>query len=108
MKVSELTKYGLRLVSQDNGEDREIKDFYTGDLLSWVMGHVRGEDVCLLTVLNSINVIAVATLVDLACIVFCEGVEPHQDIIDKANDEGVMLFVSDDTTFHTGLLLSKN
>ena len=107
MKVRDLLDYGIKLINEPSDLDREIKDFYTGDLLSWVMGHVRGEDICLLTVLNSINVIAVATLVDLACIVFCEGVEPTEDLIKKANDEGVMLFVSNDTTFHTGLKLSK-
>ena len=107
MVVRDLLKYDLKLINEPSNWDREIKDFYTGDLLSWVMGHVRGEDVCLLTVLNSINVIAVATLVDLSCIIFCEGVEPSIDIINKANDEGVMLFVSSDTTFHTGLRLAK-
>ena len=107
MVVRDLLKYDLKLINEASDWDREIKDYYTGDLLSWVMGHVRGEDVCLLTVLNSINVIAVATLVDLSCIIYCEGVEPTEDIIKKANDEGVMLFVSNDTTFHTGLRLAK-
>ena len=75
MKVSSLLEInGIKLVSEENDFDRDIGDLYTGDLLSWVMGHARGDDVCLLTVLNTINVIAVATLLDLSCIIFCEDV----------------------------------
>lgn len=104
MKVSDIVNIeGIKLVSEENDFDREIGDLYTGDLLSWVMGHARGDDVCLLTVLNTINVIAVATLLDLSCVVFCEGVIPTNDIIEKANDEGINLFSSNDTTFHTAL-----
>lgn len=108
MKVSSLLEIdGIKLVSEENDFDRDIGDLYTGDLLSWVMGHARGDDVCLLTVLNTINVIAVATLLDLSCIIFCEDVYPTQDIIDKANKEGINLFSSNDTTFHTALKISK-
>ncbi len=105
-KVSDL-KTILKLVTTDGDEEREIKDLYTGDLLSWVMGYVRGEDVVLFTVLNTVNLIAVATLLDLSAIVFCEGVYPNQEVIDKANEEGVCLFVSSDTTFHTALKVNK-
>ena len=108
MKVADLyTIDGIKPVSSDIDLDRDILDLYTGDLLSWVMGHARGDDVCLLTVLNTINVIAVATLLDLSCIIFCEDVMPTQDIIDKANSEGINLFTSSDTTFHTALKISK-
>lgn len=106
LKVSDL-KTILKLVTTDGDESRNIKDLYTGDLLSWVMGYVRGEDVVLFTVLNTVNLIAVATLLDLSAIVFCEGVYPNQEVIDKANEEGVCLFVSNDTTFHTALKVSK-
>lgn len=109
MKVSDL-KQILKLVSSDKAEvnfDKEIKDLYTGDLLSWVMGHVRSEESVLLTVLNTVNLIAVATLLDLSAIVFCEGVMPSSDVIEKANEEGVCLFVSNDTTFHTALKIHE-
>jgi len=106
MKVSDL-KGKLTLVTKNGDETREIKDLYTGDLLSWVMGHVRSEESVLLTVLNTVNLIAVATLLDLSAIVFCEGVTPNQDVIDKAEEEGVCLFTSPDTTFHTALLIHE-
>lgn len=105
MIVSDL-KNVLELINEGD-ESRDIKDLYTGDLLSWVMGHVRCEESVLFTVLNTVNLIAVATLLDLSAIVFCEGVYPNKDVIDKANEEGVCLFISDDTTFHTALKVQE-
>ena len=105
MIVSDMKKC-LKLINEGD-ETRNIKDLYTGDLLSWVMGHVRCEESVLFTVLNTVNLIAVATLLDLSAIVFCEGVYPNQDVIDKANEEGVCLFVSDETTFHTALKIKQ-
>ena len=99
--------YKLIVKNYFKGDSQEIKDLYTGDLLSWVMGHVRSEESVLLTVLNTVNLIAVATLLDLSAIVFCEGVMPSSDVIEKANEEGVCLFVSNDTTFHTALKIHK-
>lgn len=93
----------FRLVTKNGDLTREITDIYTGDLLSWVMGHIHEDGVALLTVLNTVNLIAVATLLDLSVIVFCEGVEPNSDVIKKAEEEGINLLVSNDTTFHTAL-----
>lgn len=102
MKVKDLlTIDGLQLVTNNGDLNKEIDDFYTGDLLSWVMGHAKGDNVCLLTVLNSVNIIAVATLLDLSAIIFCERVEPLPEVIAKAEEENINLLVSKDTTFHT-------
>jgi len=78
---------------------KEITDIYTSDLLSWVMGHVKNQGTILLTVLNSINLIAVSTLLDLSAIIFSEGVTPTEDIINKAKEEGINLFKTKDTSF---------
>ena len=102
IKVGDLLKTDkFHLVTKNGDLDRIITDIYTSDLLSWVMGHIHEDGVALLTVLNTVNLIAVATLLDLSVIVFCEGVEPTEDVIKKAEDEGITLIVSNDTTFHT-------
>ena len=57
--------------------DAEIKNGYCGDFLSNVIS--RAPDACAwLTVMNNVNVAAVATLVDCACVVLCEGVAPDE------------------------------
>lgn len=72
--------------------NKTIKSYYSGDLLSWVMGHVKEKNTLLFTVINSMNVIAVASLLDMCAVVFCEGVEPNDDVIYKANSIGIALF----------------
>lgn len=95
MKVKDILKIDfLKVLTEDDTFDNEINDLYTSDLLSWVMGHVHQDKVCLLTVLNTINAVAVATLLDMSAIIFCEGVIPTSDIIAKANEEGVAILTS--------------
>ena len=84
----------LQILSNEETLDNEINDLYTSDLLSWVMGHVHEEKMCLLTVLNTINAVAVATLLDMSAIIFCDGVIPTDDIIAKANEEGIAILTS--------------
>ena len=104
IKVGDLLSNNkFHLVTKNGDLDRVITDIYTSDLLSWVMGHIHEDGVALLTVLNTINLIAVATLLDLSVIIFCEGVEPNEDVIRKAEEEEITLLVSNDTTFHTAL-----
>ena len=72
MKISELAKEsGWQVFSE--GEDRAVESGYCGDFLSNIIS--RAPDSCAwLTVMNNVNVAAVATLIDCACIVLCEGV----------------------------------
>lgn len=108
MKVSDLLKIeGLELMTKNINSTRNIKDIYTSDLLSWVMGHIREDDYCLLTVLNSINVIAVAVLLDLSAIVFCDGVIPSDEVIKKAEEENIPLFTSQKSSAHVALDINQ-
>ena len=104
IKVGDLLNNPKFHLATTNGDlDRVITDIYTSDLLSWVMGHIHEDGVALLTVLNTVNLIAVATLLDLSVIILCEGVEPNPDVVKKAEEEEITLLVSSDTTFHTAL-----
>ena len=100
-----LKNKNFRLVTKNGDLNRNITDIYTSDLLSWVMGHIHEDGVALLTVLNTVNLIAVATLLDLSVIVLCEGVEPNADVIRKAEEEEITLMVSKETTFHTAQMI---
>ncbi len=85
----------IRCVTPEVPLDKPIISLYSSDLLSWVMGHVREENIALLTVLNSINIIAVAVLLDLSAVIFCDGVIPSEDVIAKAKAEKIPLFTTD-------------
>ena len=82
MKVSEFAqKSGFSVFSQ--GEDRGIESGYCGDFLSNIIS--RAPDSCAwLTVMNNVNVAAVATLIDCACIILCEGTEPDEALLARA------------------------
>ena len=99
MKVSELIEnLNLTVVTDSDYEDREINGCYIGDLLSWVMGRAQADNVWI-TIMNNINIVAVAALADVACILLCEDVKVDQSIIDKPNSQNIIIVSSKLTAF---------
>ena len=93
MTVEELAKtLNWKAVSLSE-PDREITGGYCGDLLSWVMGRAESGDMWF-TIMSNINVIAVATLIEMSCVIFCEGVEIPQEVLDAAAQKEVNLLSS--------------
>ena len=65
---------------------REVTCGYTCDLLSWVMAKGR-EGMAWATVQAHMNVVAVAVLADMSCVIAAEGVQFGADVIEKAEEE---------------------
>ncbi len=105
MKVSELTRLGFKAISLPDGE-REISGVYIGDLLSWVMGRA-GADSAWITIMSNINVIAVASLADTACVILAEGVELDEGIVKEAEAKLVNVFSSELPAYETALKLQE-
>lgn len=88
MKVSELASIeGFGTIALPEGE-REISGVYIGDLLSWVMGRAKADDAWI-TIMSNINIVAVASLADVACIILAEGVTLDAAVTETANAKGV-------------------
>jgi hypothetical protein len=105
MKVSELVVLcGGRLLTQAGG-DNEISCGYTCDLLSHVMANGR-EGMAWITVQTHMNVVAVASLHDLACVIIPEGIEVEEIILRKADEEGVAIVSSSRTAYELASLMS--
>jgi hypothetical protein len=68
--------------------DREIEDGYCGDFLSNVMGKAP-QNSAWYTVMNNVNVAAVAYLANVSVVVICEGVKPDLNLVDKATIQGI-------------------
>ncbi|MGI6110337.1 MAG: AraC family transcriptional regulator [Eubacteriaceae bacterium] len=99
MKVSELAQSAdFTCVNTEAISDREIECGYTGDLLSWVMANA-GAGCAWVTIQTHVNIIAVATLVEMSCIIIPEMAEIEQDTIEKATDEGIPIFTSELNAF---------
>jgi len=98
MFVSELVeKHGFKQLS---GTDlnRKISNVYSCDLLSWVMAKGK-HDTAWITVQTHNNILAVASLLEFACIIIPEGIKVDQEIIDKANEQEVVMLSSDKESF---------
>lgn len=106
MNLSELVKK-LDLTPVTHGfEDKTVSGCYIGDLLSWVMGRAESGDIWI-TIMNNINIVAVATLTDCAAILLCEGVTLSPEIIAKAESEGVAILSSGKTAFELAKMLGE-
>lgn len=68
--------------------EREVNGVYIGDLLSWVMGRAQSDNVWI-TIMSNINVIAVASLSDVSCILLAEDVTLDADVLNTAKDKGI-------------------
>ena len=82
--------------------DREVRGAYIGDLLSWVMGRAQ-EDNAWITIMNNINVIAVASLSDVACVILAEGVTLDEKLKATAVQKGINVLCSQKPSFETAM-----
>lgn len=89
MKVADLiAKLELNSFTAEVGVSREITGGYTSDLLSDVMGNVKEGDVWM-TLQTHKNVIAIASLRDVAAVVLINGSEPDADMLEQAIEEEI-------------------
>ena len=73
--------------------DREVSCGYTCDLLSWVMAHGQPGMVWI-TVQTHLNVVAVASLLDMAAVIIPENITVDAATLAKAEEEGVAVLSS--------------
>ena len=85
----------LRSLTNDSQQelDREISGVYVGDLLSRAMSRVEADSLWI-TIMSNINVVAVASLTDPACILLCEDVEADDDMRARACEYGITILGS--------------
>lgn len=88
----------IKPIIHNKGFDREIKNAYAGDFLSFVMGRAE-EGSIWFTVMNNINVAGVAVLAELPCIVLCEGVLPDNELKVKCGEKDITLLTVNDTVY---------
>ncbi len=97
-------KQGFGVVAMPDGE-REIKGVYIGDLLSWVMGRAKADDAWI-TIMSNINIVAVASLADVACIILAEGVTLDASVIETANAKGVNILSAEMPAYEAAMQIA--
>ena len=85
---------------------REITGGYVGDLLSWVMGKAKSGDAWI-TIMSNVNIVAVASLTDVSCIILAEGVEVDENVLDTAKQKGVNILMSEKSAFEIASGVAK-
>ena len=99
MKVSDvINSLGLNIISGQLGIDKEVTGGYVSDLLSDVMGNSK-EGQIWITLQTHKNVLAIASLKDLAAVIMVKGFQPDNDTIELSNEENVPVLVTSENTF---------
>lgn len=101
MTVKELViALDLKVLSGQQGLDREIEGCYVSDLLSDVMGNAEMNNVWI-TLQTHKNVMAIASLKELACVVLVKDQTASEETLAQSNEEGIPFLSTSMQTFET-------
>ena len=107
MKISELIeKLNLTLVTNEEYDDRDIEGCYIGDLLSWVMSKAACNEAWI-TVQTNVNVVAVAALTDVSCVIVPDGIEVEQATVQKADMKNIVILGTGLSSYALAVEISK-
>lgn len=87
MKISDLAKALKATYAVAPGDpDEEITCGYACDLLSWVLAHGQ-KGMAWTTVQTHVNVVAIAVLMEMGCVILAEGNKLENASLSKAVEE---------------------
>jgi predicted transcriptional regulator len=99
--------FGLETRAASDHLHEEVTGGYASDLLSDVIAHGRKGNLWL-TIQTHPNIVAVATMKELAGIILTGGREPDLGTLQKAEEEGIPILVTQVFTFElAGRLYQK-
>lgn len=99
MKLTELIqKLNLDVRSAKANLEREVTGGYASDLLSDVIANGKEGNIWITLQIHH-NIVAVASMNNLAGIILVNGREPEQETVEKAETENLVLMVTELPTF---------
>ena len=108
MKLGEIvTSATLAVRTAPQRLDVEVTGGYASDLLSCTLAKAQKGNLWV-TLQAHPNIVAVASLLDLAGIVITEGREPDLGTVEKANEQGICIMVTEHTTFSVVAKLAES
>lgn len=84
----------------------EVEGVYIGDLLSIVMSKAKKNYVWI-TIQTHINIVAVAELLELACIIVVENMEIADETLAKANELNIPIFKTSESAYNVSCRMSN-
>ena len=94
-----------RVLCGDALDSIQVTGGYACDLLSWVISHIQTGEVWM-TILNSVNVVAVAVLSECSCILLTENVGMPEDVLNRAREKGLVVLSTPLSTYEAAARLS--
>ncbi len=99
MTVKEMAQtLELKVLAGEGGLEKKIIGGYTSDLLSDVMGYADAGYVWI-TLQTHKNVMAIASLKELAAVILVKGFEPDADTVELAEQEDIPILSTTEQAF---------
>ncbi len=95
-----------KMLTLDSDLDRSISSAYVCDLLSWVMARGK-QDMAWITVQTHLNVIAIAALHEMSCVILPENIQMEESSVHKAQEEGIAVISSPLSAFELCGILAQ-
>jgi len=93
-----IEKLNLKVISGEKGLQNEVCGGYVSDLLSDVMGNAE-QGQAWITLQVHKNIMAIASLKELACIILVKGLIPNTETLEQSNKEGIPILNTELETF---------
>lgn len=98
MEISNFAEQLKLEVLFDSKKEINTEGVYIGDLLSIVMAKAK-QNYVWITIQTHINIVAIAELLDLACIIVVENMEIEQETIEKAKELDIPIFKTNESAY---------
>ncbi len=88
------------------GASHELSGVYCADLLSWAMSRAPENSVWC-TVMGNVNMLAVASLTEVAAVILCEDALLDEAARTRAEQEKISVFTTSLPAFEAGIVVAK-
>jgi predicted transcriptional regulator len=107
VKICEIQKYlDAQVLTCSDLLERDVTSACGSDMMSDVLAYVKDQAV-LLTGLVNAQVVRTAMMMDMLCIVFVRNKKPTQEILDLAEENGIVVMSTDKRMYDScGILYS--
>ena len=105
MTITEIVNLlDARVLCGENKLSQQVYSACCSDLMSDVLAFVN-EKTVLLTGLTNMHVLRTAEMLDLKCLIFARGKVPTEDVLERAEEMGLVVMTANKTMFTCAGLL---
>lgn len=99
-------KLNLNFYAGQQLAEKTVNGCYIGDLLSLAMSKVQANYVWI-TIQTNVNIVAVASLADAACIILADGCVPDDKTVERAKEQDIIILGGEISAFDAAVKLAE-